>query len=100
MSSIALLVIFFMLKSAKLQKQLLIWSLSLVAGGAVGNLIDRVRFEYVIDFIVWKYTDAHRWPTFNLADAFICVGVGLMAIELFLEGKREKALKSEQPVNP
>lgn len=81
-SALAVVIIFWILIGVTIRQQLLIWSLSLVCGGAIGNLIDRVRFEYVIDFIVWKYTDAYRWPTFNLADAFICIGVGLMVIEM------------------
>lgn len=89
-SALAVVIIFWILVGVKLRQQLLIWSLSLVCSGAIGNLIDRVRFEYVIDFIVWKYTDAYRWPTFNLADAFICIGVGLMVIEMIRDWKTSR----------
>ncbi|MGA7119572.1 MAG: signal peptidase II [Polyangiaceae bacterium] len=62
------------------------WGLPLVLGGALGNVLDRVRYGQVIDFI-----DAHvlfrgierHWPTFNVADIAICVGVGLMAVDMF-----------------
>jgi signal peptidase II len=52
------------------------WALSLIVGGAIGNLIDRVRFSAVIDFIDW-HAGAWHWPAFNIADICICVGVGL-----------------------
>ena len=51
------------------------WGLGLVFGGAVGNLIDRLRVGYVIDFI-----DLHVWPVFNIADAAITVGVALLIL--------------------
>ncbi len=66
------------------------WGLPLVLGGALGNVFDRIRYGLVIDFIdahvVYKGVE-HHWPTFNVADIAICVGVGLMAIDMF-HGKR------------
>ena len=88
-SFLALIVIVVMLAKAENRQQRLIWALSLVASGAVGNLIDRVAYGYVIDFIVWRVNE-HRWPTFNIADAWISIGVGLMFIELAL-GYRDEA---------
>ena len=63
------------------------WGLPLALGGAVGNLVDRIRNGWVVDFVHvwWKRTgrgDFH-WPTFNVADVWIVVGVALMAIDLF-----------------
>lgn len=55
-------------------------ALMLVLGGAIGNLIDRIRFGYVVDFIDLHYAGWH-WPAFNLADSAIVVGVGLMLLE-------------------
>jgi signal peptidase II len=60
------------------------WALSLVFGGAVGNFVDRIRFGYVIDFIDWHYKEAYHWPTFNVADAAISIGVILLLIESFV----------------
>jgi signal peptidase II len=74
------------------------WGLPLVLGGALGNLIDRIRFGYVIDFIdVYMRVDGQvkHWPTFNVADIAICVGVGLMAIDMF-SPRKDKA-KDEAP---
>lgn len=54
-------------------------ALALVLGGAVGNLIDRVRLGYVIDFVDMYYRSWH-WPAFNVADAAITVGAGLLVL--------------------
>jgi signal peptidase II len=62
------------------------WGLPLVLGGALGNLVDRIRYGYVVDFIdVYMSVDGkvRHWPTFNVADVSICVGVALMAIDMF-----------------
>jgi signal peptidase II len=58
-------------------------ALGLVGGGAIGNLVDRVLYGKVTDFIVWKI-GLHEWPAFNVADAALCVGVGLMVLDMFL----------------
>ena len=68
----------------------LVWGLPLALGGAIGNLVDRVRYGWVIDFIhIWvrRPDREHHWPTFNVADIAIVVGVGLLSIDL-LFGKR------------
>lgn len=76
---------------AKLQKHevLLAAALSLVLGGAVGNLIDRLAYGYVIDFIDVYYQDWH-WPAFNIADSAITLGVALMLAETFGLGRPKK----------
>jgi signal peptidase II len=51
----------------------------LIAGGALGNLIDRVRDGAVTDFVRWRIHD-HRWPIFNLADAALVAGVALILL--------------------
>ena len=48
--------------------------LSMILGGAIGNLIDRIRFGSVVDFLDF-YLGAHHWPAFNIADSAICIGV-------------------------
>ena len=57
--------------------------LSLITGGAVGNLIDRILYGNVIDFIDWHWYD-HHWPTFNIADSGITVGTILLLVTLVL----------------
>ena len=66
--------------------------LALVLGGAVGNLIDRVRFGYVVDFLLFG-VGGHYWPAFNVADSAICVGVGLLVLDML-------ASKSAEPSAP
>jgi signal peptidase II len=67
---------------ARLKKHeiLLAVALSLVLGGAVGNLMDRLLYGYVIDFLDVYYQDWH-WPAFNIADSAITLGVALMLLE-------------------
>ena len=65
------------------------WSLAIILGGGIGNLIDRMAQGYVVDFIRFAFWD--RFPTFNVADIAITVGVALLLIYiLFIEGKKEK----------
>ena len=56
-------------------------ALGLVGGGALGNVIDRINYGRVTDFIVWR-VKTHEWPTFNVADAALCVGVGLVMLDM------------------
>jgi signal peptidase II len=58
------------------------FGLALVIGGAIGNLVDRVRLGYVVDFIL-VYIGNYPWPAFNVADSAICVGAGLLLIAGF-----------------
>lgn len=71
-------------------QHLLAVGLALVLSGAVGNLVDRLRFSYVIDFILWHIGDKFYWPTFNIADAAIVVGVGLLVIDSVRGWLRER----------
>lgn len=61
------------------------WGLPLALGGAMGNLVDRIRYGWVVDFMdayIVRGGREHHWPTFNVADIAIVVGVGLMAIDM------------------
>ena len=55
-------------------------ALTLVLGGAVGNVIDRLRFGAVVDFIQW-HVAGYYWPAFNLADSAICLGAALLLLD-------------------
>ena len=72
----------------KQHETLMAVALALVLGGAIGNLIDRVAYGYVIDFLDVYYQDWH-WPAFNIADSAICIGVALMLLESFGVGRKE-----------
>ncbi len=58
-------------------------SISLILGGAIGNVIDRIYFGYVIDFLD-VYYGAYHWPVFNIADSAICIGAGLLILDSFI----------------
>lgn len=64
-------------------KRVQLLALSLILGGAVGNLIDRVSLGYVIDFIQVHYKN-YYWPVFNVADSVICIGALLLLIDMFV----------------
>ncbi len=65
------------------------YGVSLILSGAVGNLIDRVRFGEVIDFLdVHWYR--HHWPAFNVADSAITIGVAILIIDMWFEERRKK----------
>jgi len=95
------------------------WGLPLVLGGALGNVFDRIRYGYVIDFIdyrsdwirkmnelIQKKDPSHivtdHWPTFNVADVAICVGVGLMAVDMLTSRRGKKVVEPapDVPVEP
>ena len=84
---IAVLVILAFIRSTR--EPLLIVAFSLITGGAIGNVIDRVRQGEVIDFIQW-YVKSWYWPSFNVADSAITVGVALLAYDMLLR-KDQKA---------
>jgi signal peptidase II len=68
---------------------------ALLLAGILGNLTDRARLGYVIDFIL-VHVGQYHWPTFNVADASICAGAFLLVFDLFFEGRR-KTVISNQP---
>ena len=85
---VAFIAILFFLKKAENNDRILIFSLSLILGGAIGNSIDRFRFGYVTDFIDfhWFENPKYHWFPFNVADAAITIGVILILFEaLFLK---------------
>lgn len=75
----------FLLIKRKSAHPLLLASVAMIAGGGIGNLIDRVAYGYVVDFF-----DFRIFPIFNVADIFVCVGCGLMILYvLFFDGKND-----------
>jgi len=72
---------------------------ALLLAGICGNLTDRVRLGYVIDFIDVHFRSFH-WPTFNVADAAICIGAVLLALDVFFSKKQEQSAVSSQQSNP
>jgi len=87
-SVVAIGVIFYLFRKIEDSMVLIPLALSLVLGGALGNLIDRIRLGEVIDFILIHYQRFH-WPAFNVADTAITVGVFLLLYHILFPGKRE-----------
>lgn len=75
--SIAIVVMTYRLRAEEIQVAV---GLALVLGGALGNVIDRIRFGYVVDFLDVYYRSWH-WPTFNVADSAITVGAALLVLD-------------------
>ncbi len=65
------------------------WALALVFGGAVGNLIDRARYGYVVDFLDFHWDYRYHFPAFNVADSAICVGVAVLMYEILTDSGTE-----------
>ena len=66
------------------------FALAFILGGAAGNIIDRIRLGYVVDFLDVFYRGSH-WPAFNVADSAICAGVGLLLIDTLLRPAKSPA---------
>lgn len=72
------------------------WSVPFVVSGALGNLVDRFRYGYVVDFIRFHVHDAWEYPTFNVADITIVIGVGLLILDGF---RKEAPAKADAPAD-
>lgn len=90
-------VILYLFHGLKEHERIQALSLSLILSGAVGNLVDRIRHQEVIDFLDFHLFSYH-WPSFNVADSGITIGIGLMVYELLFHGPKRSA-KTEAP-NP
>ena len=86
-SMIAIVVIPFFIKKNK-KELLALWSFTFILAGAIGNLIDRIYYGYVIDFIYLHVNDFY-WPAFNIADSFITIGAFLLIFDM-VKKSREK----------
>ena len=81
------IILFLLLWLRKEQSRVLQVALGLIIGGAVGNVIDRIRLGAVFDFLDFHLGEQH-WPAFNVADSFICIGAGIIIIHsLFIKDK-------------
>ncbi len=81
LAALTLVVLLAYNKGRQLRSRMSAVGLALMAGGAVGNLLDRIRYGFVVDYI-----DVHVWPVFNLADAAIVAGAGLVVLVLMRSG--------------
>ncbi len=88
-SSVAIFAILFIYYQTPMEKKMVRSGLIMIFSGAIGNLIDRVVYAEVIDFVDIFYKNYH-WPAFNFADACITIGVGFMILDLFEGPPAEK----------
>lgn len=93
MSAIALGALTYYARTIPREERLPRFALSLVIGGAIGNLIDRIRFGYVVDFVK-MYWETHVWPNYNVADSAISIGLVLLVIDSFRPRDRETVAKT------
>lgn len=93
MSVISMIIITWLLVKEYKRHKLMTVALAMVLGGGIGNMIDRVRLGYVVDFFKTEFID---FAIFNVADCFVTVGAILLAIYvMFFESKVDAALKAE-----
>ncbi|HEU4889886.1 MAG TPA: signal peptidase II [Thermoanaerobaculia bacterium] len=83
-------VVVYALRSA-VTDRLLQTGLHLILGGAIGNLLDRFRFGYVVDFLD-VYVGTKHWPAFNVADSAICIGIALLFLDMRKKPETESAV--------
>jgi signal peptidase II len=80
-------VIFFWIKKLEPNEKMTATSLSLILGGAIGNLIDRIYLGYVVDYVqIWLGN--YPWPAFNIADAAISIGAVILILTSFTDSKK------------
>src|SRR6266540_3004557 len=75
------------------------FALALILGGAFGNLVDRIRLGYVVDFVHVYWRD-HQWPDFNAADSAITIGVTLLVLDILRSPRAETSGKTEIVASP
>jgi len=99
LSAIALAALTYYARTIPREERLPRFALSLVIGGAIGNLIDRVRFGYVVDFVK-MYWENHVWPNYNVADSAISIGLVLLVVDSFRPRDRETAAPAPAAPTP
>ncbi|MHB1540235.1 MAG: signal peptidase II [Steroidobacteraceae bacterium] len=96
--AVAVLIVFYLGRLKARRQGLLCAALALILGGAVGNVIDRIRLGYVVDFISFHWR-GHYFPAFNVADSSITIGAGLLLLDLWREGRGSRPPRSAQEDN-
>src|SRR4030065_892625 len=88
-SLIAFAILFYMYIKIRERDNLILIPIALIIGGALGNLIDRIRFQMVVDFLDFYWGNFH-WPAFNIADAAITVGTIILVVMVLFTERRHK----------
>lgn len=92
----ATLVLYFLWRTPRTDDRIM-GALALLLAGIAGNLTDRMRLGFVVDFIDVQFGSWH-YPTFNVADSAICIGAGLLVIDMFLSRKRGSPATNNEPL--
>ena len=95
--TVFIIVVIYSLRAA-IQDRMLQFGLHLILGGAIGNLIDRFRYGSVVDFLDFYVTVGGRerhWPAFNVADSAICIGIGLLFLDMHRKPAKSVAAISD-----
>ena len=95
--ALAVVLLLLFLRRIEARDALAATAIGAVLGGAIGNLADRLRHGEVVDFLDFRLINGYVWPTFNLADCWIVVGVGLLMLQLFLEPEPGGAERASDP---
>jgi len=82
---------------SRAHSEVLATAIGMIVGGAIGNVVDRLRFGGVIDFLYF-HLGAWYWPAFNFADSAICLGVLVMLFEGFLTRRQPAATTRDDPL--
>ncbi len=88
LAMLALIGIGIMAARTRPEQRLQLFALAMIGGGALGNLIDRMRDGAVTDFVRWQWNEATVWPIFNVADVALLVGAVLLALDSALAHRR------------
>lgn len=90
LTAVVIFMIIYYIQTGTKGKWLLGVSLGLILGGAVGNFIDRIVRKEVVDFLHFPNLFGYNFPVFNIADSALCIGVGLLIIQMIIEEKKAK----------
>lgn len=97
LAAVVLIVWYFRSLKGRREERFATWGLPLVLGGALGNYVDRFTRAFVIDFIEAHWFDRAYWPSFNVADMAIVVGVGCLIVDAFVRKEEKQEGKGGQP---
>jgi signal peptidase II len=92
-AAVAVFLLGFLISQVRREQKLQAFSLALILGGAIGNIIDRFRLGEVVDFVDAHWREVYHWPAFNVADSAISVGIALLLIDELLLRKKTDNIK-------
>jgi len=92
--SVSIAIVIYEMRTRDKRSKLLSFSIGFILGGALGNLIDRVRLGHVVDFLDLRHNGQNIWPIFNVADVSINIGIGLLVLYYILQ--ESKTIKKDK----